>query len=182
MFHRLGNKAEVSAEQMEGMFPNIIIRAVPSFFTEENSYELIQSGDIVFLCVDNHKTRCQVSDRFEELESGLLISGGNELTDGNIQIHCREGGEDITLPIANEFHPEIKYPGDENPGEVGCEELAKSEPQLLGTNNHIASFMFCAFLAFLRKEILPDEVYIDCLKLHATPKMRSGERRETVQA
>ncbi len=174
-FSRLGNKAEVTVEKLGEEFSQIFFRTEPKYVTEDNVFLLISEGDIIFLCVDNHATRKIVSDRCEELSDVVLISGGNELTDGNIQVYIREGGEDITLPLANSFHPEIQFPEDENPEDLGCEQLRESEPQLLITNNAIAALMLNAFFSHLRGELKFDELYIDIITGRARPVCRSHQ-------
>ena len=114
--------------------------------------------------VDNHATRKLVSDRCEDLENVVLISGGNDFTDGNVQVHIRRDGQNITLPIANDFHPEIMYPEDRNPADAGCEELAQSQPQLVIANNAIAATMLSVFYAYLQDKITYDEIYVDILR------------------
>ncbi len=106
---------------------------------------MVNSGDTVFLGVDNHATRKLVSDRCAMLEEAVLISGGNELTDGNVQIYVRVKGKDVVPPITH-FHPEIANPKDRNPAEMSCEELAVSGvPQLIFTNLAVATHMLCAY-------------------------------------
>lgn len=162
-FKIIGNKAEVTAQSLSADFPGLTISAVLEYFDEVNAVRLIREGNIVFLCVDNHVTRKMVSDRCCELNDVVLISGGNEYTDGNVQIYIRKDGEDLTLPIANEFHPEIEEPEDRHPGQIGCGELIASKPQLIFINNAIASAMLAAFYAWQAGKISYDEVYIDLL-------------------
>lgn len=159
----VGNKAEVLAEALGKQWLGLWFGAVPEFLTPQNSVSLIREGDVVFLCVDNHATRKLASDRCQELEDVILISGGNEFTDGNIQVFWRQNGQDRTLPLANEFHPEVFFPTDQNPGELGCERLAQSEPQLLFTNNAVAAVMLNAYYAFVEGKLDYDEVYLDIL-------------------
>lgn len=164
-FDRIGNKSEVSCEKYEKMFPNIYFKPHPEYLSEDNVILTIQEGDIVFCCVDNHATRKLISDRCEELDNVLLVSGGNEYDDGNIQIHYRNNGVDLTLPIANDYHPEIQEPEDENPADVkreaGCDVEVVSEPQLVLANNAVAAAMLNAFYRYMQKKQLPDEVYLD---------------------
>ena len=94
-FSRLGSKAEVSTDDLKEIFNCIRFNSVPHYVVEENIVGIIRENDIVFLCVDNHATRKLVSDRCEELENVVLISGGNEFTDGNIQVHVRKNGENF---------------------------------------------------------------------------------------
>ncbi len=178
-FSRRGNKAEVTAEGIRADFPNLFVWATGDYITENNVVMFVREGDVVFSCVDNHATRKLLSDRCAELDNVLLISGGNDLVDGNCQIHYRKNGKDITLPVANEFHPEIVNPQDKNPGTErrGCGALVRSEPQLLVTNMYAATLMMGAFQHFLdggfdddRKY---DEVYFSYPLNKVMPRVRS---------
>lgn len=174
-FDRLGNKAEVTVERLREQYPRVYLHARGEYVTEDNVVQFIREGDTVFLCVDNHATRKLVSDHCEELNNVVLISGGNELTDGSVHVYVRKGGEDLTLPLANDFHPEIQYPKDANPGEAGCEEQAESTPQLLLTNNLVAAMMLSSFYAILQDKLAYDELYCDLI----TGNCRAVRRSET---
>jgi len=179
-FARRGNKAEVTAEAIRKEFPNLFCWTTTDYLTEDNVAMVIREGDVVFSCVDNHSTRKLLSDRAEQLNDVVLISGGNDYEDGNIQIYVRKGGEDVTLPVANKYHPEIMKPGDTNPGAAsqrqGCGVQQASQPQLLITNNTVAALMLCAFYGWLqgrfegKKEY--DEVYCDIKLNRSTPRLR----------
>lgn len=161
-FDRPGNKATVAVAMYRSEFRSLTFEVVHEYVTTQNIAELIVDGDIVFLCVDNHATRKLVSDHAERLRNVLVISGGNELTDGNAQIFWRENGKNKTLPLANRFHREIVEPADANPGEVNCTARAASgEPQLLLANNAAATCMLNAFYAWLEGCLAYDEVYFD---------------------
>jgi hypothetical protein len=129
--------------------------------------------------VDNHATRKLLSDRCTELDDVVLISGGNRFTDGNIQVHVRKDGQDITLPIAS-YKNEIANPTDKNPADVrregGCEVERASSPQLLITNNVVAALMLNAFYGWtqgkLEGETRYEEVYVDVLFNKAAPRKR----------
>lgn len=165
-FTDVGNKAEMTMERMRRDYPDLAIEAKPLFVTEENIFFLVNEGDIVFLGVDNHATRKLLSRRCEELRNVVLISGGNELTDGNVQIHIRKDGVDMTPPITY-LHSEIEHPQDRNPADMSCEELAQSgSPQLIFTNLAAATHMLSAFWmvsAALSGEgkLLYSELYFD---------------------
>ena len=164
-FVEVGNKAEVLHASLSQEWPRLWFEAMAEYVTADNVVVLIREGDVLFLAVDNHATRKLVSDRCQELCDVLLISGGNEFTDGNIQVFWRKDGQNMTLPLASEFHKEILYPQDKSPSEMGCEELAErgGEPQLLITNNAVAVAMLNAFYAFLEGKLNYDEVYLDIL-------------------
>lgn len=144
------NKAEATSEALRRLIPELEIESKPHFVEKKNVFVLIREGDIVFLAVDNHATRKLVSEHVGKLENALLISGGNELYDGNIQVYERRGGKDLTHPITWR-HPEIENPKDRNPAEKSCEELhVEGEPQILAVNFVIASLMLSAFTNWLR--------------------------------
>jgi len=172
-FVRPGNKASSAASLLSEMFPSLAIRAEGVYINPKNCYSILQEGDIVFLCVDNFQTRHLVSERCQDLENVLLISGGNELEDGNIQVYLRRDREDLTLPLANEFHPEIEEPADKHPEELGCAEAVESIPQLLFTNNAVATAMLNAFYQYVATgNIEYDEVYVDIRTNQFRPVMR----------
>jgi molybdopterin/thiamine biosynthesis adenylyltransferase len=62
-FPELGNKAKVKAAELARQFEDLLFRAIPEFVTPENVGRIIRSGDVVFLAVDNHRTRRLVSDQ-----------------------------------------------------------------------------------------------------------------------
>lgn len=173
IFDRLGNKAEVVAEMWSKQFPDLIIDSRDEYITPQSVEYLLQDGDIILMGVDNHKTRKIVSDYCKELEDVLLISGGNEYTDGNIQVQLKKDGKELTLPIANKYHKEISDPRDKSPDEIGCDQLVASDPQLVFTNLFIASLMLNALYLYLQKQgISYDEVYADVLTNSTLPVVR----------
>jgi hypothetical protein len=101
-----GPKASVVADEYREKFPRIMFWDHPVFLAEQNVIAFIRENDLVFVCVNNHRTRKLVSDRAEQLESITVISGGNDYTDGNVQVHVRQDGKNLTLPLANKYHPE----------------------------------------------------------------------------
>ncbi len=156
-------KALVVAEELRTKFPDMFTIGIPTYVTQENIAEFIGEDDIVFMCVDNHATRKLVSDHAEDLANIVIISGGNNFTDGNIQIFIREHGVNKDLPIANEYHRELQYPEDKNPGELGCVEQIASTPQLVFMNNAIAANMLTTFYCYLEGTLDYDELFIDIL-------------------
>jgi molybdopterin/thiamine biosynthesis adenylyltransferase len=171
-FPEVGNKAKVKAMELARQFEGLSFRAVPEFATRENVGRIVRSGDVVFLCVDNHATRRLVSDHCQVLAEVTLISGGNDYTDGNVQVYIRSAGRDITLPLT-QFHPEIADPRDRSPHEMSCDELLQeAAPQLLFTNLAVASAMLNAFYAWRMGKLQYGEVYLDILEGKAHPVER----------
>lgn len=166
-FGRLGNKAEVSAEGLLQTFPMLSIEAKPVFVTEGNVFAYVREGDTVFACVDNHATRLLLSEHCRTLSHVTLISGGNDYSDGNVQVYLRRGGSDATPPLTH-LHPEIASPEDRNPGLLSCEELAQAgSPQLIFANFTAASIMLNAFWVAQSQTLPYTEVFFD-LKTGAT--------------
>ena len=173
-FPELGNKAKVKASELARQFDDLSFRAIPEFVTPENVARIIRSGDLVFLAVDNHKTRRLVSDRCQVLAEVTLISGGNDYTDGNVQVYIRLAGRDVTLPLTR-FHPEIADTPDRSPHEMSCDELSReAAPQLLFTNLAVASAMLNAFYAWRQGKLQYGEVYLDILEGKAHPARRQA--------
>lgn len=180
-FIMFGNKAETKASELTNKFSNLIFKDYPVFVDEETIPEIIKENSIVFLAVDNHKTRKVVSDFAEKLNDITVISGGNELTDGNVQIFIRKEGKKLT-PNLTEYHPEIADPKDKSPDEMSCEELSKSEPQLYFTNFMVASQMCSAFYnVFEMNNYKISEVYFDILTMNSNSKIRiPKEKNNTI--
>ncbi len=174
LFLQLGNKAQTKRNECKRRFQDITFDVIEEYVYAENVMEIIKEGTIVFLCVDNHKTRKVVSDHARKLKDVVIISGGNEYIDGNVQIYMKEGGEEIT-PSLTDYHPEIRNPGDKSPEEMSCEELSKSEPQLLFTNLTVATIMCWVFYAAIVLRNVPAnfaEVYFDIENMNVKPTLR----------
>lgn len=161
-FTSAANKAHATQEWLAPLFPEITIEAKSHFVDAMNVFLFCREGDAVFLAVDNHATRKLLSDHLSTLSNGLLISGGNEEYDGNIQIYARVDGKDITPPLTWQ-HPEIEFPKDRNPAELSCTERAQQgAPQILSVNFTIASLMLNAYTLWLERGAVPyGEAYFD---------------------
>jgi len=159
-FQGAGNKAQVKAREMRQIFPELSVRAVSEFVTPANVSFYIGSEDLIFLTVDNHASRRIVSHHCEGLDSTVLISGGNEWSDGNMQIYVRQGGKDLTSPLTR-FHPEIEDAVDTTALFSCDEEVRKGEPQLLFTNLTVASHMLNTLYALITGGLSYEEIYFD---------------------
>ena len=172
-FYQMGNKAEIKVTELANKFRQLDLNSYDEFVTTENISHMINDGDIIFLCVDNHKTRMIVSNYCKTLKNVALISGGNEFTDGNVQVYVRKNGKDLT-PDLCKYHPEIANPDDKLPTEMSCEELATSDPQLYFTNLGVATLMCWAFYnAVIKESYEKSEVYFDIVTMNANSKVRS---------
>lgn len=174
------NKAQAAFDAVKDVFNMLDISVFPQYLTSDNIGSVIKSGDVVLMGFDNHKSRKMVADHCETLDNIVLISGGNEWTDGNIQVFIKENGERLTANL-QEYHPEIESPKDKSPGELGCADLIASAPQLLAMNMAIASLMFSAMYFVLNRDedkelkdrVLYGEVYCDIADAKTAPRIRN---------
>lgn len=173
-FGEIGNKAEQTVAGLKRDFPKVHFRAKGEYITEDNIIMLLRENDEIFLCVDNHATRKLVSDRCEELDNVTLISGGNDYTDGNVVVYRRRFGKDQGKSLTA-LHPKIAQPDDKNPGHftdqerAGCEEEARTNPQLLFTNLAIASMMLNCYRKAEQGSFPYHQVYVDINTLKTRP-------------
>ena len=171
-FNRMGNKADIKADELSMKFDNIVFDVYDAYINEANITSVIKEGAIVFICVDNHKSRMVINNYCKNLKDVTIISGGNELTDGNAQLYVRKGGKDLTPDLCT-YHPEIANPEDKLPDEMSCEELSVSEPQLYFTNLGVATFMCWLFYnAVVKEQYDRSEVYFDIRQMTSDAKIR----------
>lgn len=167
VFDRIGNKAAITMSRLEETYGRKIhFYHEPQYLDTNNTIEYIREGDIILACVDNHPSRLILSNRCEQLKNVACISGGNEFHDGGVQCHIRQKGVNVTLPLANDFHPEVQKPPEDNhplrlQQRRGCDTVVESEPQLVFTNFMVASVMLNAFYALVQGKLNYDEAYLD---------------------
>ena len=153
-----------------------LIEAKTRFVTADNVFVYIPEGSCVFCGVDNHASRKLLSDHCSTLQDVILISGGNDFDDGNVQVYIRRDGKDVTVPLTH-LHPEIEFPKDKNPAELDCMQLAATgTPQLLFANLKVSTEMLCAFWAVTEKAVSYSEVYFDLKTGAQRPILRGKER------
>ena len=138
------HKSELWGKRMSRMFTDLDIKSITSYITPANIARIIQTGDTVMLCVDNHATRNLVQEHMLRLRDATLISGGNDYTDGNVQVFLKRKGRVMTAPITK-HHPEIEIPKDKRPDEIGCDDEIPESPQLIFTNFTAAAVMMNAY-------------------------------------
>ena len=149
-FTQYGPKATATANDIRNEFPRLKVYDHPVFVDEDNVVKFLREGDLVLSCVDNHQTRKILSDRAEELNNIIVISGANDVTHGDIITHIRMDGKNITSPVAcKHHHPTIANPTDLHPKQMNqpgsCTRQAESKPQLVLMNNLVAANMLGMF-------------------------------------
>jgi molybdopterin/thiamine biosynthesis adenylyltransferase len=172
-------KAEVLARlaRAAGLGVSVITEHV----TEANVGLVVREGDIVLLAVDNHPARALVDRHVATLRDAKLISGGNDETDGNVQLVRRRNGRSVDGHLV-EIHPEIgAAPVPDSAMEPGCLALVAERPQLLVTNLMVASVMLNALWQVVERGSVPySEVYLDVVQSTARPRrwfrLEAGEQ------
>jgi molybdopterin/thiamine biosynthesis adenylyltransferase len=154
------NKAEALAEVYRGL----TVQAVADYLTDENVATIIRDDDLVLLAVDNHWSRFLVDRHLAGLQEVTLISGGNDETDGNVQLVRRREGQFVDGSLA-EIHVEIGRATEaEFAARNGCERQAEERPQLVVTNLMVASAMLnCLWAVLERGSVSYSEVYLDVI-------------------
>ena len=177
-FHRFGNKAEVTVEALAPLFDRIQFSAIAEFLKPDNIDFIIDEDSIVFLCVDNNTSRKMVDDFARKLKNIVVVCGGNDMTDGNVQIYIRRKGKDITASLSD-IHPEIASPQGKAPYQMDCEELAMaSSPQLFFANDLVSALMCLVFYQIVEAKDFLDkprfgELYFDMLIGRVEPVVRN---------
>lgn len=189
-FKNLGNKARIKMLELQDEYSKYVPQGfnletfafdcVEDYVKEGNIESIILDGDVIFLCVDNHKTRSFVSKYCRSLDNIILISGGNDITVGNVQVYQKKEGVEITSDLCA-YHPEIDNPRDKAPYEMSCEELQESAPQLIFTNAMVAVLMGCAYYNLLTGNININnqmgETYFDIEKMQCGSHIRKPKSK-----
>jgi len=153
------NKALATTLYYQEMFPNLNVIPNLTYINKSNVSQCINDDDVVLVCVDNNETRALIEEYAITLDNITIISGGNELFDGNVIIMQRKNGKPTTSTIS-EIHPEIKK-SEDHPEALSCEALAQSEPQISITNASIADVMRRILFAMMFDGVKYNEVYIN---------------------
>lgn len=117
----VGNpKATALLEQYEAD-PKVVI-AVPQYLGDSNIAG-IRDGSTIFIAADNYAVRGRIERHCLTLDNATVINGGNEMSDGSLQIWIRRDGGNVTPPLS-QGHPEI-LTEDEDPSKLSCQQIAE---------------------------------------------------------
>lgn len=103
---------------------------------------LVQEGDLVMVCPDNHACRKAVIDRLDQLANGAAVICGNEEHDGSVTVYIRSGGRKMT-PHPYERHPEFCFTSDGDRSGMSCADLAA----LPGGGQTLSANFMCSAIA-----------------------------------
>jgi len=133
------------AEAILMMYPGHPIVAISRYIGKADIENMIQDGDVVLICADNHSVRALIADHAKTLDNIVVVNAGNEITDGTVQLWIREAGKNLTPPITY-GHPEIKFVSEDDRSEMDCLTAAKlpGGEQTLLANMTAATYMLTA--------------------------------------
>ena len=134
---------------------------------------------VLFLCVDNVKTRYELSKYAERFDNILVINGGNEKTTGQVTVYERRDGKALD-PNIYELFANVRPNVDKRPDEVSCTTVTPKHDQIAIANAMIANIMMSLFTHWADSGTLSDfivkgkkvrrnEVVLDILKLSMSP-------------
>jgi hypothetical protein len=147
-----GNKARVTAEFIRCCFPNLLVEAVPKYvgLAEGSSVvtpqQVIRSGDIVFLQVDNARTKHLIETHALTLPNITIISGGTNLDQVRVLVYLRRNNVDLTPPMSS-YCSDVANPSDKVRREDGClervREMGDTHPFAMLTASILMLDAFC---------------------------------------
>lgn len=114
------------------------------------------TASVVFLCVDNLKTRYEVSKYMESFSDCLVVNGGNEKTSGHVTLYERKEGKALD-PNIYDVYPNITPDADQRPDEAACTEIAPKHDQIAVTNSIVANIMIASFNRWARSGLYQEE-------------------------
>lgn len=139
------NKANVWGAKLRRQYMGLNINSFPQYISDENLVDFKEERSVFLLCVDNHGARARITRLAKTLRDVVVISGGNEMFDGNVHIYVRRKGEDLSKDVVYD-HSEIAKGEETGRGDPtkGCD-FATAGSQLLVANFWSAAFMFASF-------------------------------------
>lgn len=139
------------------------IAHVPEYLVAANAGRIIEEGDVALACTRNHATLKLISDHVQTLANVTVIAGGCDYLDGSVKFLVRRKGKNLTLPLANHYHPELLKPTDRNPGDLAeGETMPESSPKAIVNVNMVAAVMLAVLRRLLMEEFPdPCEFYIE---------------------
>ena len=137
---------QLKAEALEVRFHNAVA-AHTQYIGEDNIKDAVREGDVVLICADNMAVRRVINERAKNLDTVLIINGGNELDTGSVQVFLRDKGHNITPPL-DFFSPEFNRDDGPDMADLSCAEIAQlpGGEQTVVANNSVAALMLQALV------------------------------------
>ena len=146
-----GFNAYVNPQNMEEVIPKHPMANTENMemLTYANERVRLEGFPVVFLCVDNLKTRYEVSKYMEEFDDCLVLNGGNSKESGHVTVYERSGGRALD-PNLYTIYPEVRPDADKRPDEDDCTVVSPKHDQIAITNSIIANMMLGLFARWVR--------------------------------
>lgn len=140
--HVTMNKAEAAIQPFND--PEHL-KAYPEYLSEANMDRFVQNGDTVFICADNFTVRKRIEEAALALANIVVINGGNETTDGSVQLWIRKKKKNVT-PRIGYLHPEVAIAIGDDRAAMTCAQAAAlpGGEQTLIANLQSATWMLTA--------------------------------------
>ncbi len=133
-----------------GKDPRFNIYPIEDYLTPNNIGDIIKDDCTIFVGIDNLVRRGTIEKYVtEKLKNALIIFGGNEYEDGDVNVVLIKNGK-LQTPLYSEKHPEIFTKRDKSPEEKSCTEETPHFPQLVLINSTIANIMVNAYYSVLK--------------------------------
>jgi molybdopterin/thiamine biosynthesis adenylyltransferase len=159
------NKASATALRLRQYFPALVINEVPEFISSINIKEILNvgPGTYIFNCCDNNYCRKIISNYVLRYKpESVILSGGNEITDGNSHVYDRNN---YCVEITKS-HPEVDLAlASEDRGAMSCQQIAEmpSSSQIIVTNFWAAAIMLQQFYLMTNNQCV-QETFFDIRK------------------
>lgn len=147
------NKARYAHQKHSQLFPDMRdkFKFIDEYVNEDKIDEIFGENTVLFCCVDNYYFRKIADEHASKLVNCALISGGNDLLDGQVQIVQYTGGVNMTKATLCSRHSEIKNADSGDRSAMTCEELASlpSGGQIVVANMMSATLMIGYFIDYM---------------------------------
>lgn len=138
-------KANALAEIVAAKFPEVPVHPIASFLNKDtlraHRNMWLKAPVLILAGLDNNDSRCILEDQVNLMKDVVLISGGNEVTDGQVHIFARKSRKNLT-PTLTQIAPEVRHNRGVAPGTAGhCLEEGASDPQTALINRAVSVAM-----------------------------------------
>lgn len=142
-------KATALAAIIHQRAPEVPVTPVTEYLNENNlrmhRNQWLRPPVLVFGCVDKLGSRCLIEDECVRVSDSILIAGGNEVYDGQVQIFARRNRQHLT-PTLSQTAPEVRnydpaLEGAPGGNEEDCLTKGASEPQTALINRAVSVAM-----------------------------------------
>lgn len=141
---------------------NVKVEAVSQYLTPANMEQImpahpervpstgnVDGKSVIFLCVDNKKTRYQVSKYAEKFDDVLVVNCGNDKTTGHVTVYERRNGVALD-PNLYEVYGDITEDADLRPDERPCTDVAPKHDQIAITNAILSELALSRLVTWAR--------------------------------